>query len=135
MRTKMILKFPNTMIKTPITYELVKRYDLRINILKAEINYKLEGYLIFDIDGNSKNIAEALEYLDLIGVSADLVTNTIYIDSEKCVHCGLCTSVCSVRALSMDKTNWNLKYIEEKCVGCNRCISACPTRAITSPQW
>ncbi len=135
MRTKMILKFPNTITNNPITYELVKKFDLRINILKADINHKLEGYLVFDVDGNSKNIAEALTYLDEIGVAADLITNTINIDKEKCVECGICTSACSVRALTMDKSDWSLKYEEEKCVGCNRCITVCPTRAIENAVW
>ena len=135
MRTKMILKFPNTITNKPITYDLVKKFDLKINILKADINYKLEGYLVFDIDGNSKDIALALEYLEEIGVSADLITNTIEIDREKCVDCGICVSVCGIRALTMNKETWILNYEEEKCVGCNRCISACPTRTITNAAW
>lgn len=135
MRTKMILKFPKTITNEPITYELVKKYDLRVNILKADINYKLEGYLVFDIDGNSKDIALALEYLENLGVQADLITNTINIDPEKCVECGVCTGSCAVRALSMDRETWTLQYTELKCVGCNRCIAACPTRAITNTVW
>jgi len=135
MRTKMILKFPKTITNQPITYDLVKKYDLRINILKADINFKLEGYLVFDVDGNSKDIAEALTYLEDLGVHADLITNTISIDKDKCVECGVCTGSCAVRALHMDRSTWSLKYVEEKCVGCNRCITACPTRAITNTVW
>lgn len=135
MRTKMILRFPKHITNEPITFELVKKYDLRINILKADINFKLEGYLVFDIDGHSKDIAKALVYLETIGVQADLITNTIEIDENLCVECGACTGVCAVRALYMDRETWSLNYTEEKCVGCNRCISACPTRAITNAIW
>jgi MinD superfamily P-loop ATPase len=131
----MILKFPKAITNEPITYELIKRYDLRINIQKADINYKLEGHLVLDVDGNSKNIAKALEYLENIGVDADLITSTIEIDPNKCVECGLCTSACAVRALTIDKTDWSLKYTELKCVGCNLCISTCPTRAIRNTVW
>lgn len=135
MRIKMILKFPKAVTNTPITYDLIKKYDLRINILKADINYKLEGYLVFDIDGNSKKIAEALAYLEDAGVNADLITNTITIDKETCVNCGICTGSCTVRALNMDRENWTLNYIEERCVGCNRCVDACPTRSIQNTAW
>ncbi len=135
MRIKMILKFPKAVTNTPITYDLIKKYDLRINILKADINYKLEGYLVFDIDGNSKKIAEALAYLESEGVHADLITNTITIDKETCVNCGICTGSCAVRALNMDRENWTLNYIEERCVGCNRCVDACPTRSIQNTAW
>lgn len=135
MRTKMILKFPKSITNKPITYDLVKKFDLRINILKADINFKLEGYLVFDIDGSSKDIAEALNYLEDLGVHADLITNTISIDKNLCVDCGICTGSCAVRALTMDKETWELKYTEQKCVGCNRCIAACPTRAIQNTVW
>jgi MinD superfamily P-loop ATPase len=131
----MILKFPKNITNKPITYDLVKEFDLRINILKADINFKLEGYLVFDVDGSSKDIAKALTYLEDLGVHADLITNTILIDKDKCVECGLCTGSCAVRALSMDRETWSLQYIEQKCVGCNRCIAACPTRAITNTVW
>lgn len=131
----MILKFPKQVTNEPITYQLVKKFDLRINILKADINFKLEGYLVFDVDGNSKDIASALEYLEAAGVQADLITNTIEIDREKCVECGICTGACAVRALSIDREDWSLIYTEQKCVGCNRCIAACPTRAITNAIW
>ncbi|MBN2795409.1 MAG: 4Fe-4S binding protein [Clostridia bacterium] len=135
MRTKMILKFPKAVTNEPITYELIKKYDLRINILKADINFKLEGHLIFDVDGNSKDIAGALEYLENLGVEADLITSTINIDSNKCVSCGLCTSACAVKALHLNREDWSLNYTELKCVGCNLCISTCPTRAITNTVW
>lgn len=135
MRTKMILKFPKAITNQPITYDLIKEYDLRINILKADINYKLEGYLVFDVDGGSKDIAKALQYLENLGVEADLITNTIAIDHERCVSCGICTGSCAVRALSLDRTSWDLKYTELKCVGCNRCISVCPSRAISNNVW
>ena len=91
--------------------------------------------LVFDVDGNSKDIAEALNYLEELGVNADLITNTISIDKKLCVDCGICTGSCAVRALSMDRETWELKYTENKCVGCNRCLAACPTRAIKNTVW
>ena len=135
MRTKMLLKFPANLTKNTITYDLVKKYDLHLNILKAEINYRLEGTLVYDIDGSSVKIAEALEYLNDLGVDAELVSNTIEIDRNTCVHCGLCTSVCPSRAIVLERENWVLLYDENKCVGCNRCIPSCPTRAITNTAW
>ena len=37
MTTKVILYFPSDATDKAVTYDLVKRYDLRINILRAEI--------------------------------------------------------------------------------------------------
>ena len=36
MTTKVILYFPSDATDKAVTYDLVKRYDLRINILRAE---------------------------------------------------------------------------------------------------
>ena len=135
MRTKMIMKFTKDITNQPITYDLIKKYDLRINILKADINFKFEGYVVLDIDGHSKDIADGLLYLESLGVEADLITNTIEIDRKLCVACGVCTGTCAVRALSMDKDNWSLMYTENRCVGCNRCVGVCPTRAIKNTVW
>jgi len=135
MRTKMLLRFPANLTKNTITYDLIKKYDLHLNILKAEINHKLEGTLVYDIDGNSIKIAEALDYLSEAGVHAELVSNTIEISRTTCVHCGLCTSVCPSKALTLDREQWALLYSETKCVGCNRCIPACPTRSIKNIAW
>lgn len=135
MRTKMILKFSSDITNSPITYDLVKKFDLKINILKANIDHNLDGILVFDIDGNSKNIAKSLEYLENVGVVAELITNTINIDKELCVDCGICIGSCKIRALSLDNETWALDYNEEKCVGCNMCVHACPTRAISNAVW
>ena len=135
MRTKMIMKFQKDLTNQPVTYELVKKFDLRVNILKADINDNLQGYVVVDIDGHSKNLAEAIKYLEALGVDADLITNTIEIDRNLCVSCGLCTGACGVRALTFSRDTWSLVYVENRCVGCNRCLGACPTRAIKNLVW
>lgn len=47
----------------PITYHLVKDFDLRINILKAEITPGEEGYLLLDLEGSEDNLENALQFL------------------------------------------------------------------------
>jgi len=43
MTTKVILYFPSDATDKAVTYDLVKRYDLRINILRAEIEAGRSG--------------------------------------------------------------------------------------------
>ncbi len=130
MKNKVMLSFPADVTNTPVTYVLVKEFDLKVNILRASINYNMKGSLLVELEGASDNFAKAIKYLETTGVEADFVHPVINIDDEKCVHCGLCTSVCSTRALSLDNETAMLSFEQERCVGCNLCINVCTTQAI-----
>lgn len=132
MNSKLILKFPAAETSRPLTYDLIKKFDLELNILKANVNNNMEGTILFEVKGESVKIAEAIEYVTGLGVHADLITSTLDVDAEKCVSCGLCTSVCKIRALTLDKTTWALNFDSSRCISCNRCIPICPARAISS---
>lgn len=131
MKNKVLLKFPADQANTPITYELVKQYDLKINILRASINYNMKGSLLMDIEGTSENFAKALKYLEHEGIDADFVHPIIRINHDTCVDCGICTSVCASRALTLSDEDASLEFIQERCVGCNLCLKVCPTQSIS----
>lgn len=57
----------------------------------------------------------------------------IQINDKKCVHCGVCTSICKSNALKINKKSFCLNYKKENCVGCESCVGVCPTRAIYVP--
>lgn len=132
MRTKLLLRFPADVTDHPVTYELVKRFDLKLNILQASVDTNLEGKLLFDIEGDSKKLAEAIEFLDEIGVESNFFENIIEIDKDNCIQCGLCSSTCKVSALSFDRELMEISFNDAKCVNCNLCIPVCPRRAISS---
>lgn len=132
MNSKLLLKFPANETGRPLTNDLIKKFDLELNILRANISINMEGTILFDVKGSSTSIAEAMDYVAQFGVKADLLTATLDIDRDKCVECGLCTSVCKIRALSLDKKDWSLVFDASRCIGCSRCIPICPTRALSS---
>jgi len=133
MKTKFLINFPATQSQEPVVYNLVADYGLRVNILKASIDINLQGHMLAEIEGQSENISLAIEYLDKIGIEADFVKSTIHRIEDKCVDCGLCTTVCGSKALRIGhKTEWKLKFEDNRCVGCNLCIQACPLQAITN---
>jgi ferredoxin len=51
-------------------------------------------------------------------------------DEERCVHCGMCTSVCAPDALEIDRETMKVKFDYEKCVGCEFCVRVCPVKAM-----
>lgn len=130
MKSKLLIKFPKEVGRNPVVYDLITKYDLKINILKAAFDFNLEGHLLIDIEGTSQNISKGIEYLNGIGVHADFINSTISIEEAVCNDCGLCTSVCESRALTYNQDTLSLEFKDNKCVGCNLCIKVCPSRAI-----
>ncbi|HKK96268.1 MAG TPA: NIL domain-containing protein [Anaerovoracaceae bacterium] len=131
MKSKVLLRFPGEITNTPIAYDLVKKYDLKINILRASIEYNMKGSLLLDLEGMPENIEKAKGYLKEEGIDADFINPIIKVDEDKCVDCGLCTSVCASNALTLSSVDDSLNFDKDKCVGCNLCINVCPTRAIS----
>ncbi|MFC2122000.1 NIL domain-containing protein, partial [Bacteroidota bacterium] len=120
-----VLTFPPECADKPISYELVKNYDIKINILKAEIRSGIEGTLLLEMQSEKKNIDQALEYLSVNGVGCEPLTRKISFLEEKCICCGNCTAVCFTGALKMDNKKWELNFDKEKCVVCELCTKAC----------
>lgn len=50
------------------------------------------------------------------------------VDISKCVGCGVCMSVCPVKAI--DYKDGKAFIDTSKCVNCQTCASACPMQAI-----
>lgn len=131
MKKLLYLAFPVRLTGEPITYNLIVKYSLRVNILRATIDYNIQGNLLIELDGDDTQIAKAIDYLDKEGVEVTEYDSSICIDKDSCVNCGACTAVCEVGALSLNN-QWVLELDSNKCLGCKLCVRACPTRSITT---
>jgi len=129
-KVKLSLIYPPDKVTRPITYHLVKDYDLRINILHADIGLNKMGKLVIDILGEEKNINDGLEFVENQGIEYKIFNRTIIWNEDNCVHCGACTAVCPSNALIMDSGEWTLTFDKEKCLICGLCVKACPLRVI-----
>ena len=131
MTIKVLVRFPYEKVTTPITYNLVKDYDLMINILHADIQPNKTGKLIADISGEEDNLKKGLDFLKAQGLDYKLFTKTIIWQDDKCIHCGACTAVCPSGALRMDRDDWSLTFDKEKCLICEFCVKACPLNVMS----
>ena len=130
LKRKMILTFPPDVVEEPITYKLIKVYDLWINILRAKIEPGNIGKLVIEMKGEKKQIEDALKFIRDLKVVAEFLEKEVRWHEEKCVDCGVCVSICPVGALSLNKETFKLDFNYDKCVVCGYCVEACPLQAI-----
>ncbi len=132
MKKRYILTFPSETTNEPITYVLVKQYDIKINIIKANINSGEEGTLLLEMDSFEENISKAKKYLEENNISCQSLEKQIHFQSEECMHCGSCTAVCFANALTLDPETKKINFDTEKCIVCELCINACPLQLFES---
>lgn len=53
---------------------------------------------------------------------------SMFIDSEKCVGCGICVPICSEQAISIIQKK--AVIYNDKCIECLQCMKECPENAI-----
>ncbi len=128
-KKKIVLTFPPNKVGKPITYHLVKDFDLVINILRAEIYEEKTGRMVLEVQGEQQNIDSGIKFLEEEGVAIQEAARDIILDTDVCIDCGACTSVCLPDALKLDK-EFNLVLDKEKCILCELCVTACPVRVI-----
>lgn len=125
-----VLKFPKEVIDQPIICNLVKKYDLEFNILRATILLQQEGVMVLEFIGHKANVKKGIAYLNEMGVSVKSMAGNIRRDDEKCYQCGACTGVCPTGALSLHRPDMAVLFDEGKCTACGLCVSVCPARAM-----
>jgi len=129
-KIKVTLLYQTDKVTMPITYHLIKDYDLQLNILHADINLNKMGKLVVDIYGKEQNIDDGLEFAVKQGIEYQIFNKSIIWKEEGCVHCGACTGVCPSGAIKMDNETWTLTFDKEKCLICELCVKACPLKVM-----
>ncbi len=126
-----ILEFPPQAAQKPIVCQLVKKYDLMFNILKARISSKKVGHMVLEISSVGKDaFNKGVTYLKEQGVRVSTAEHNIYKDEERCTHCGACTAVCPTGALYIKRPEMEVIFDREKCSLCERCLLTCPVRVM-----
>ncbi len=127
---RIVLRFPPRLVDQPIVSNLVRKFDLEFNILKAYVTPKEEGLLVLELRGEEKAYEEGAAYLRELGVSFQPLSQDIVRNIARCTHCGACVVVCPTEALVLDPRTRKVLFYDTKCIGCELCIKACPTRAM-----
>ena len=129
-KTRVVLSFPPETVEEPITYNLIKDYDLMVNILRATIDPGKQGRMVVELSGEDNKLSLGLNYLENLGVNVEPLAHEIKHDEERCFSCTACVPICPTGALEVDRKSWIVSYNAEKCVACGSCVEACPYSAV-----
>ena len=131
MYSKMLsLRFPKKIVNEPIAVNLVKKFDLSFNILKATIYPRKEGFMVLHLSGHRKNFQRGVRYLKGLGIKVENIGQDIKRDEEICFQCGACTAVCPTGALYSKRPEMEVIFDTDMCSACEMCVLACPARAM-----
>ncbi len=129
---KLSLQYPLNSITTPLVSNLIRRFNVEVNILHANISLNKIGTLTADITGEENDIQDALDYIEKQdGIKYKLFNKKLIWQEEDCVHCGACTAVCPSNALTMNKETWCLEFSKDECLVCGLCAKACPLNVMS----
>lgn len=123
---RMLVRFDTNKVKEAVTANVILETGANINILSAALNEKGGEMLLEVPDAKASEVREAFKRR---GVE---VEDRKYVEilKERCVNCGLCYSLCPVKAIQLDAKTFEISLVKELCIGCWRCIDACPFEAI-----
>lgn len=127
---RIVLHYPPSLTEQPIVYQLVKKYDCMFNILKAQFSVEGEGMLLLELTGTKHNLARSLKYLRDVGIKTELLSQDIVRIDDKCVHCGICSSVCPTAAFTLTAPSMEVVLEPSRCMGCEECVRVCPYKAV-----
>jgi ferredoxin len=86
--------------------------------------------MVVELSGDIDDLAAAEQWLERQGLGLNRASGQISIDPERCVDCGICSSVCPSGALQSAAPTWQLQFDAQRCLVCEQCIPACPFEAI-----
>jgi formate hydrogenlyase subunit 6/NADH:ubiquinone oxidoreductase subunit I len=122
---RFVLTFPPDATGEPITYNLIKKFDIMVNIVKADVTPGKIGHLVMEMTAPSKVLKEGMQYIKEQNVECEPIDRKIRYRSDLCIHCGACSAVCFAGALTMEHKTAELSFDPEKCVICELCLKSC----------
>jgi ferredoxin len=128
--TKVVLRFPPDLTDQPVTYKLIKEYDLMVNILRGHIIPKEEGMLVLELTGPKKQLDRGMDFLAKVGVETQRLSKDVKWLKDRCTHCTACTSLCPTQALWVERDTMMVDFDKDKCIACEMCVTVCPYSAM-----
>lgn len=124
---KFKVEFKMECVNSPILSKVILETKVPISIDTCSISQK-GGRMVIEVPNDvADTVRKAFEAR---GVDVSVLKTPIVRNSDKCVDCGACISVCPSKTYSFDK-DWKLQVNTENCTSCGLCIRMCPQGALS----
>ncbi len=127
---RLSLIFPQHLVEQPIIYQLIKKHDLMVNILRARVTPKDQGRMMVEISGKKTEVEAGLRFLTELGLEVQPLAQDVLWRKERCIECTACGSICPTGALSVSRPDMRVSFDHDKCIACELCVHCCPYKAI-----
>lgn len=129
MEAKYRIDFNESNVLESVTYTLVSDYNLKPNVLRADIGGDGSGFMLLSVKGDCDDVILGMNYLRELGFKVKELSGHISHDYDRCWSCGACVSLCPTRSIYHDE-NMDVKLNTRTCIACGACINACSVKAI-----
>jgi hypothetical protein len=68
--------FPPEQIREPVIWEVGKRFDLKTNIRRADVQQDI-AWAVLELDGEKEDLEQGLKWVEEIGVRVDPIEDSI----------------------------------------------------------
>lgn len=130
MEKKFRIDFDESNVLESVTYTLVSEFNLRPNVLRADIGGDGVGFMLLSIVGEKEDIVRGMGHLRELGFMVRELNGHIFHDYSRCWSCGACVSLCPTRSIYHDPETMEVKLNMSTCIACGACINACSVKAI-----
>ncbi len=126
---RILLSFSENIVEKPIISQIVLELKVPINIITAHVDSK-GGEVLAEVEDDA--LQKVIKKFRERGAAVS-IPKLIEIDSEECISCGACITLCPVEAITLEE-DATVVFNQEKCLGstCSACVDACPLRVIRS---
>lgn len=66
------LTYPSTLLRVPVINQLIKEFDITVNILRAQIDSQ-DGWIEIELSGSSHVIEESIHWLQRQGIKVEFI--------------------------------------------------------------
>ncbi len=127
---RVVFHYPRQLIDSPVVSQIVSKYNLEFNILRANITPQSEGVMVLGLEGAEDDIERALSWVQKQGVAVQPLEKDVVRNEQECTHCGACVTICPTGALYKHIATQEVLFDSDKCIACELCVPACPPRAM-----
>jgi ABC-type methionine transport system ATPase subunit len=72
-KVKLNLTFPSQRVNQPVLAQVIKNFDVDVDIRRADVEANVGGYIMLEIAGSETNIDSAIAFMKTLGIGVGFI--------------------------------------------------------------